>query len=494
MIQIEFDYKQDKVMIQAKSYESFQSAIDRYIQKSQIQLDSIYFIANGNKIKPEHSIESIMTNIDKKNKKIKVLVNKMQDKDNNYQEVIVKSKNIICPKCGENCRISIEDGKIKLFGCCNNHTTKSIRLLDFKDSQKVNLSKIICDKCKSKNKGNSINHEFYKCLTCKINLCLLCKTTHNSSHYIIRDDQINNICLKHNEQLIKYCTKCNINTCFSCDEEHRQHKTINLVDLKPNMDKIKNQLSELKNEIELIVDEIQKTIIKLNEFKETINIFYEINNDILNNYEMKNRNYQILENIKLISNNEILTRLKKIDKITDYKNKIFSIIDLYNIISSYDEDSQNINIVNEDSSEKQNINMGNEDSSEDALLCKVVLLGESYVRKGDIIKHFLYSSFDDSILSNTGSSYASKTIFFKEENQTIRFELWDTAGEEKYRTINSIYIKDAKVCILVYDITKKYSFDEIRDFWIHQVKEHAPKDVSKKNIFIFFKFSSCFGC
>ena len=50
---------------------------------------------------------------------------------------------------------------------------------------------------------------------------------------------------------------------------------------------------------------------KLNEFKEAMNIFYEINNDILNNYEMKNRNYQILENIKLITNNEIFARLKK---------------------------------------------------------------------------------------------------------------------------------------------------------------------------------------
>ena len=140
MIQIDFEYNQDKVMIQAKSYELFQSAIDRYIQKTQIQLDSVYFIANGNKRKPERSLENIMTNIDKKNKKIKVLVNKIQEKDNNCQEVIIKSKNIICPKCGENCRISLEDCKIKLFGFCNNHTTNGIRLLDFKDSQKENIS------------------------------------------------------------------------------------------------------------------------------------------------------------------------------------------------------------------------------------------------------------------------------------------------------------------------------------------------------------------
>ena len=77
------------------------------------------------------------------------------------------------------------------------------------------------------------------------------------------------------------------------------------------MAEIKKQLLELKKEIEILVDEIQLTIMKLNEFKEAMNIFYEINNDILNNYEMKNRNYQILENIKLITNNEIFTRLKK---------------------------------------------------------------------------------------------------------------------------------------------------------------------------------------
>ena len=142
------------------------------------------------------------------------------------------------------------------------------------------------------------------------------------------------------------------------------------------MDEIKNQLLELKKEIELIVDQIQITIMKLNEFKEAMNIFYEINNDILNNYEMKNRNYQILENIKLITNNEIFTRLKKMDKMKDYKEKIFSLIDLNNKINSYDEDSQNINMVNEDLSKKQNINMGNEDLSENALFCKVILVGE----------------------------------------------------------------------------------------------------------------------
>jgi GTPase SAR1 family protein len=76
------------------------------------------------------------------------------------------------------------------------------------------------------------------------------------------------------------------------------------------------------------------------------------------------------------------------DKMKDYKEKIFSIIDLNNKINSYDEDSQNINMVNEDLSKKQNINMGNEDLSENALFCKVILVGEYNVGKTKIITSF----------------------------------------------------------------------------------------------------------
>jgi hypothetical protein len=171
MIEIEFEYKQNKVMIQAKSYESFQSVIDKYIQKSQIQLDSVYFIANGNKIKPERSLESIMTNIDKRNKKIKVLVNKIQDKDNNCQEVIVKSKNIICPKCGEKAKLNIQNYNISLYDCLNGHEFNNLSFEQFEKTQNIDLSKIICDKCQNNDKSTSYDNKFFICGECKMNLC-----------------------------------------------------------------------------------------------------------------------------------------------------------------------------------------------------------------------------------------------------------------------------------------------------------------------------------
>jgi small GTP-binding protein len=74
-----------------------------------------------------------------------------------------------------------------------------------------------------------------------------------------------------------------------------------------------------------------------------------------------------------------------------------------------------------------------------------------------------------------GSCYASKTINFDKFGKIVKFEIWDTAGQEKYRSIQKIFYKDANAAILVYDITRKTSFEEIGSYWISQIKENAPK-------------------
>ena len=429
MIQIEFIFNQQKIIIQAKSDETFQAVIDRYIQKSQ------YFISNGNQINPDQILENIMTDMEKQNQKLKVLVNMIEGKDNDKEQVIIKSKDIICPKCREPCRITLEDCKIKLFGCVNNHINNSIGLLKFPETQKVDISKIICDKCKVNNKGESTNYDFYKCFTCEKNLCVLCKITHPSDHNVMKDDLINNICPKHNEQLIKFCVQCNLNTCFSCEEKHRKHKTINLVDLKPNIDEKKNKLLQLKKEIETFKNEIKSAMTKLNKLEEALDIFYEINNDILSKYEMKKRNYQILENIKLIDNNEIFNRLKEINKVTDFKEKIKNIFDLYFKI-----------IVNLTST------------------VKVVCLGESSVGKTALISRYTKNKFEDKFMRTNNPYLISKTEWFEEENQSIKFDIWDIPGQKIYRPIANIFCKDTPVYILFYDITDKNSFEEIRNY------------------------------
>ena len=105
--------------------------------------------------------------------------------------------------------------------------------------------------------------------------------------------------------------------------------------------------------------------------------------------------------------------------------------------------------------------MDDEDNEgEDAKTIKVVILGESGVGKTSIISRFINDTFDEELVTTTGASYVSKSMKF-DKNQVLNFEIWDTAGQEKYRSLTQIFYKDASIAILVYDITNKDSFEEL---------------------------------
>ena len=122
--------------------------------------------------------------------------------------------------------------------------------------------------------------------------------------------------------------------------------------------------------------------------------------------------------------------------------------------------------------------MEDDDNEGEEHNCKVVLLGESGVGKTSIISRFINDTFEEGLATTTGASYASKDMVFKDyNNQVINFEIWDTAGQEKYRSLTQIFYKDAAIAILVYDITSEESFEEIQNYWYDQIKESAPKNI-----------------
>jgi len=200
------------------------------MQKSLLAPGSVNFLANGKVINPNEPVESHMSNLNKENKKMRIIVTTVEKDDPDKKEVLAKSKDIICPKCKEPCRIKTENYKIKLFEYINGHITEDIKFIDFDNTQKINESEIICNNCKFKNKGNCPADEFYRCLNCKLNLCLLCKPNHDPRHNIIKYDHMNYICQIHNEPLIKYCIQCKKNICFAC-EGHKSHK-LSLIHLR----------------------------------------------------------------------------------------------------------------------------------------------------------------------------------------------------------------------------------------------------------------------
>ena len=116
-------------------------------------------------------------------------------------------------------------------------------------------------------------------------------------------------------------------------------------------------------------------------------------------------------------------------------------------------------------------------SDSNVLSCKIVLLGESGVGKTCIISRYINQVFEGNTIATNGASYASKTLKFEDYDKSLKVEIWDTAGQEKYRSLTKIFYKDATAAILVYDITRKKSFDEIKNYWYKQLIECAPSDI-----------------
>ena len=102
---------------------------------------------------------------------------------------------------------------------------------------------------------------------------------------------------------------------------------------------------------------------------------------------------------------------------------------------------------------------------------KTILVGESSVGKTAMITQFVQESFIENYLPTYATEKSIKEVTFQSEGKEISktLEIWDTVGQEKMRAVNKIFMKEAKIVILVYDITKQKSFDELKNYWYDQV-------------------------
>ena len=357
MCQVEFLYGGYPTIIQCNENEKMSDICTRFADKTEIDKKNIYFNYDGkagSEFNEKLTFKQMINSLDKQRKKMTILVN---DDTNNEQDKIIKSKEVICPKCGKNIKIKIKDYKITLYDCQDAHKISDLSLNEYEKTQKINLSKIICENCKINDKGSAYKYEFYKCLDCNINLCSLCKSKHDEDHNIINYDRINYTCPKHNDNYTKYCNKCKINICISCEEEHENHENIYFGKILPNKNELKEKLDELKIYVEKFSEDFkiieflkdaQKNFqdnykIKqdydgvieiLSEVKNNFNKYYEIKKDLINNFNKNERNYETLFNLKEISNNEDIKKdLNKINNENNNKEKFKTILDIYNKIN-----------------------------------------------------------------------------------------------------------------------------------------------------------------
>ena len=107
---------------------------------------------------------------------------------------------------------------------------------------------------------------------------------------------------------------------------------------------------------------------------------------------------------------------------------------------------------------------------------KVVLIGESGVGKTSIISKFTTNVFDPQCPPSLNSQFITKTLEFPVYNKSIKFDIWDTVGQEKYRSLAKIFYRDAKVIIFVYDITSEPTFNAIKTFWIKEIQNNTENN------------------
>ncbi len=109
------------------------------------------------------------------------------------------------------------------------------------------------------------------------------------------------------------------------------------------------------------------------------------------------------------------------------------------------------------------------------VLFKIVLIGDSFVGKTNIMSKYLMNEFHEDSKATVGVEFGAKK--FDIEGKSVKAQIWDTAGQERYKSITTTYYKGAKGALIVYDITRKETFDSV-DRWISEVLNSGDKNMT----------------
>lgn len=107
-------------------------------------------------------------------------------------------------------------------------------------------------------------------------------------------------------------------------------------------------------------------------------------------------------------------------------------------------------------------------------LFKVVLIGDSGVGKSNLLSRFTRNEFSLESKSTIGVEFATRSISV--DGKTIKAQIWDTAGQERYRAITSAYYRGAVGALLVYDITRHVTFENV-ERWLKELKDHTDSNI-----------------
>ncbi|GJP46743.1 hypothetical protein CLOM_g5989 [Closterium sp. NIES-68] len=117
---------------------------------------------------------------------------------------------------------------------------------------------------------------------------------------------------------------------------------------------------------------------------------------------------------------------------------------------------------------------GADGQAADSYLFKLVLIGDSGVGKTNLASRFAHNEFHGDSKATIGVEFRSKTMEI--DNKEIKAQIWDTSGQERYRAVTSVYYRGALGALLVYDISRRSSFDNISQ-WLREVRSQGDNNL-----------------
>ena len=320
MVEVIFTFEGIDTIIQCNANDKLEEIIDKFFIKVNFTGDknNLYYTYNENILNnKELTFNKIANDLDKNRNKINIKIKKFGEDTNKINQII--SKEIVCPNCKENIFMEIKRFRINFYGCRNNHNFDNIPLSKYEKTQKIDISKIICDICKKKYDTSTNDNDFYICYSCNKNICNLCNSKHDQDHIIINYENKNCICKLHNDEFIKYCQTCKENICIMCEKKHDNHELIKLLIKKDDILKLKDEIKKVLNNFKSRIKD--KRI--YSEISVELDIYNDVINNIIDNYDISKRNFHNLQNINNLKNS--------IEKLITEINTIIEKDNIYNI-------------------------------------------------------------------------------------------------------------------------------------------------------------------
>eukprot|EP00118_Oscarella_pearsei_P011908 m.83675 g.83675 ORF g.83675 m.83675 type:complete len:222 (+) comp36361_c0_seq2:22-687(+) len=109
---------------------------------------------------------------------------------------------------------------------------------------------------------------------------------------------------------------------------------------------------------------------------------------------------------------------------------------------------------------------------------KILLLGDLNVGKSSLVHRFHQGKFEDDRMTTVGVNFFIHDV--EVDGKTLELQIWDTAGEERHRSIMNIYYRDAAGVLLVFDLTSKKSFENVKTYWIGEIENRCREEETVK--------------